>query len=115
MPKDFWGLFEQNRALANALPALAAGIMESWIKANHGLRAGVIAILHTFNGRLEFNSHVHTMVTAGGLQVSTGEWVPSIFWDERHLTKLWRNAVIKLIRSAARALLVWPAQNGNDV
>ena len=100
MPKEFWGILQQNRALADALPAIAAGIMESWIRAKHGLRAGVIAILHTFNGRLEFNSHVHTMVTAGGLRVSTGEWVPSIFWDEGQLTKLWRDAVIKLIRSA---------------
>ena len=101
--EDFWSLFEQNRALANALPALAAAILESWIKAKHGLRVGAIAILHTFNGRLEFNSHVHTMVTAGGLHVSTGEWVPSVFWDRGQLTKLWRNAVIKLIRSGHMA------------
>ncbi|MGH9570529.1 MAG: IS91 family transposase, partial [Candidatus Angelobacter sp.] len=100
MPKDFWSLFEQNRALTNALPALAAGILESCAMAKHGLRVGTIAILHTFNGRLEFNSHVHTMVTAGGLRVLTGEWVPSIFWDQGQLTRLWRNAVIKVIRSA---------------
>jgi putative transposase/transposase-like zinc-binding protein len=103
MPQEFWSLFQQNRALANALPALAAGILESCIKAKHGLRVGAIAILHTFNGRLEFNSHVHTMVTAGGLRVSTGEWVRSIFWDQGQLTRLWRNAVIDLIRSAHTA------------
>jgi Putative transposase/Transposase zinc-binding domain len=100
MPKQFWALFKNNRPLANALPPLAAAIMESWIKAKHGLRVGIIAILHTFNGRLEFNTHVHTMVTAGGVQVSTGEWIPSIYWDDGQLTKLWRHAVIKLIRSA---------------
>jgi putative transposase len=103
MPKEFWSVFQQNRALANALPALAAGILESWIKAKHGLRVGAIAILHTFNGRLEFNSHVHTLVTAGGLRVSTGEWVPSIFWDQGQLTTFWKNAVIKLIRTAHTA------------
>lgn len=97
MPKEFWGLFQQNRALADALPALASAIMESWMYARHGLRVGIIAILHTFNGRLEFNSHVHTMVTAGGLQLSTGDWVQSVFWDQGQLTKLWRNAVTKLI------------------
>ena len=103
MPKEFWGIFQQNRALAGALPALAAGIMESWIRAKHGLRIGVIAILHTFNGRLEFNSHVHTMVTAGGLQVSTGDWVKSVFWDKGQITKLWKDAVVKLIHRAYRS------------
>lgn len=103
MPKEFWTLFQHNRALADALPPLAAGILESWIKATHRLRVGVIAILHTFSGRLGFNSHVHTMVTAGGLQVSAGEWIPSVYWDEGQLTKLWRSAVIKLIHAAYRS------------
>ena len=30
-------------------------------------KVGMIAILHTFNGKLAFDSHVHTMVTGGGL------------------------------------------------
>lgn len=102
MPRDFWILFQQNRALASALPSLAAGILESWVRAKHGLGIGSIVVLHTFNGRLEFNSHVHTMVTAGGLQSSTGHWIPSVFWNDGQLTELWRSAVIKLIRAAYR-------------
>jgi hypothetical protein len=102
MPKEFWGLFRDNRRLANALPAMAASIMEPWMKAKHGLRVGIIAILHTFNGRLEFNSHVHTMVTAGGLQKSTGAWIPSVYYNNEQLMELWRSAVIKLIRAAHR-------------
>jgi integrase len=53
--------------LTARLPALAASVIQGWITARYGLRVGVIAILHTFNGLLEFNSHVHTMVSAGGL------------------------------------------------
>ncbi len=103
MPKEFWTLFKSNRSLASALPPLAAAIMESWIRAKHGLRVGIIAILHTFNGKLEFNSHVHTMVSAGGLQVCTAKWVPRIYWDDGQLTTFWRDAVIKLVRSAYRS------------
>jgi len=68
MPKPLWRFFHADRSLADALPAFAADAIEALILAGHRLRAGVIAILHTFNGLLEFNSHVHTMVTAGGLQ-----------------------------------------------
>jgi hypothetical protein len=56
-----------------ALPALAANTIQSLASARHGLRVGIIAILHTFNGRLDFNAHVHTMATAGGLEAS-GRW-----------------------------------------
>jgi hypothetical protein len=55
-----------NPCLSKALPALAAEIMQARVSAKYGLRIGVIAILHTFNGELNFNAHVHTMVTGEG-------------------------------------------------
>ena len=63
MPDVLWPLFRDNPLLAKALPALAAKVIQARLSAKHGLRVGVIAILHTFNGKLEFNSHVHAMVT----------------------------------------------------
>jgi hypothetical protein len=106
MPKDFWKIFQQNRRLADALPVLAAGIMESSMRAKHGIRIGVIATLHTFNGRLEFNSHVHTMVTAGGLHEPSGTWIENAFYNRNQLTSLWRASVIRLIRTAYRVGLL---------
>jgi len=106
MPDVLWRLFADNRPLADALPAIAASIIESWMIARHGLRTGVMAILHTFNGRLEFNSHVHTMVFAGGLHASSGSWISSVYCNNDQLMKLWRNAVIKLLREAHRAGLL---------
>jgi hypothetical protein len=63
MPDLLWPLFLENPPLAKALSALAGKIIHARMNARYGLRVGVIAILHTFNGKLEFNSHVHTMVT----------------------------------------------------
>jgi hypothetical protein len=73
------------------------------MSANHGLRVGVIAILHTFNGKLEFNSHVHTMVTSGGLSESSGAWVSSVDCECERLMQAWRRAVIALLRAALQA------------
>jgi hypothetical protein len=36
----------------------------------YGARALIIAVPHTFAGDLKFNSHVHLLVSAGGLQES---------------------------------------------
>jgi hypothetical protein len=102
MPDVLWPLFRDNKRLLKALPVLAANILRAWAIGKHGIQVGVIAILHTFNGRLEFNSHVHTMVTAGGLQAS-GKWVSSVYYDQDWLSEQWRRSVVRLLRAALRA------------
>jgi hypothetical protein len=46
MPKALWRLFRDNRPLADALPALAAGEIAALILAKYRLRPGVMTILH---------------------------------------------------------------------
>jgi hypothetical protein len=103
MPDLLWAFFRDNPPLDRALPALASEIIRAQVGVRHGLRIGVIAILHTFNGRLEFNSHVHTMVTSGGLHKCSGIWVSRVYYDHNRLMKAWRKAVIALLRAALRA------------
>jgi hypothetical protein len=103
MPKELWPLFRDNPLLVKALPVLAAKVIQTWASARHGLRVGVIAVPHTFNGKLEFNSHVHTMVTGGGLCGSSGFWVSRVYYENDPLMEAWRRAVIALLRAALRA------------
>lgn len=103
MPQEFWPFFRDNPRLAKALPFLAANLIQIRVNATHGLRVGVIAILHTFNGKLEFNSHVHTIVTAGGLHESSSRWVSRAYYNRDAMMQAWRRAVIKLLRAALRA------------
>jgi hypothetical protein len=103
MPRELWPFFRDNSRLTRALPALAAGIIQAHVIARSGVRVGVVSILHTFNGKLEFNSHVHTMVTAGGLRRSSASWERSLYLQRERLLQSWRRAVIKLLRAALRA------------
>jgi len=80
---------------------LAAKTVEALVRARFGVKIGVIAIPHTFNGRLEFNAHVHVMLTAGGLDIS-GRWLPSVYYDVDALTHYWRRGVIRLLRASLR-------------
>jgi hypothetical protein len=100
MPDVLWPFFH-DRQIARLLPVLAAKILESWVRARFGLAIGVIAMPHTFNSKLEFNAHVHVMVTAGGLEVS-GTWRSSIYYDVDALTVYWRKGVIRLLRTSLR-------------
>ena len=101
MPDVLWPFF-RDRQLARLLAVLAAKTVEAWVRAKFGLQVGVIAILHTFNSRLDFNAHVHVMVTAGGLEMS-GTWRSSVYYDVDSLTHYWRNAVIRLLRASLSA------------
>ncbi len=113
MPDVLWPLFRDNPALTKALPVLAAGVIKAQAAAKHGLRVGVLAILHTFNGKLEFNSHVHTMVTAGGLHDSSTAWRSSILYESEAVMRSWQRAVIAILRAAAHAgQLVTKIPNG---
>jgi hypothetical protein len=103
MPRELWRLFRDNPRLAKALPVLATKLIEARVLAKYGLRVGIIAILHTFNGKLEFNSHVHTMVTGGGLYGSSDTWVSRVYYERDPLMEAWRRAVIALLRAALRA------------
>jgi hypothetical protein len=103
MPDVLWPVFRDNRRLVKVLSALAAKVIQARVGARYGLRVGVMAILHTFNGKLEFNSHVHTMVTGGGLYGSSGTWVSRVYYDRDRLMEAWRKAVIELLRAALRA------------
>lgn len=101
MPDVLWPFF-RDRQLARLLPRLAAKTIEAWVRAKFGLQVGVITILHTFNSRLDFNAHVHLMVTAGGLE-NSGTWRSSVYYDVDALTHYWRKGVIRLLRAGLRA------------
>lgn len=113
MPDVLWPVFRDNPVLTRALPELAAKVIQIRICLKHSLRVGVIAIPHTFNGKLEFNSHVHTMVTAGGLRGD--EWVPSVFYDRDRLKESWRRAVIQFLRAALRAGRLRTSLDANEM
>jgi len=52
-----------------------------YARVHYGAEVDVMAVLHTFNAELRFNSHVHALITAGGLQTSTASgWRPRIFF-----------------------------------
>jgi len=103
MPDLLWPFFRNNPPLAKALSALAAEIIKARVSAKYGVKVGAIAILHTFNGKLEFNSHVHTMVTGVGLHGSSNIWVSRVYYERDALMEAWRKAVIALLRAALRA------------
>lgn len=58
-----------SRGRAFALEALFAATSETILEIahSHGVRLGILAVLHTWNQKGEFHPHIHCLVTGGGL------------------------------------------------
>jgi hypothetical protein len=61
-----------------------------------------MVIPHTFGARLNFNCHLHILVSAGGLAGSGGPWTPRLYFDRKKLMHMWRFAVITFLREALK-------------
>ncbi len=102
MPDVLWPIFRRNRHLLNDLPALGASVLEGWAKEVHGARLMILVVRHTFGRHLNFNPHLHMLVSAGGLRIQDDQWTSGLHFDCSALMKRWRYAVITYLREALR-------------
>ena len=103
MPDVLWPIFRCNRHLLHDLPALAASVLQQYLKLKHRVRGLVIVVPHSFGRRLNFNPHLHTLVSAGGLRDGENYWVNVDEFDKNALMRMWKFAVIHYLREALSA------------
>jgi Putative transposase/Transposase zinc-binding domain len=58
--------------LHHLLFVIAHKVLQEWFE-KHGLKCGIIAVLHTAGSDLKYHPHVHLIVSAGGQDLKTGE------------------------------------------
>ena len=102
MPNVLWPVFQRNRDLLHDLPVLGAEVLQNWARQKYGARLMIIVIPHTFGRHLNFNCHLHILVSEGGLKENGAGWVGRLRLDRNVLMPSWRNAVIEYLREAAR-------------
>jgi len=91
-------IFRKYRQLLKPLMDEAVGIIQGWFKKKFKITPGIIAGLHTFGARMNFNPHVHMLVSMGGMKIN-GEWKVYDYIPFPMLRKQWQTVVLKLIRS----------------
>ena len=65
MPDVLWPLFRRNRHLLHDLPVLGAQVLQQWARQKYGIRLMIVVIPHTFGRHLNFNCHLHILVSEG--------------------------------------------------
>ena len=103
MPGVLWPIFKENRHLLHDLPTLGAAVIEQWVKNKYGVRLLIMVVPHTFGGYLNFNCHLHILVSAGGLKESEGRWIAPLWFNKQEVMEIWHDAVITYLRQALKA------------
>ena len=111
MPDVLWPIFQGNRHLLHDLPALGAAAIQQWVKAKYGVRVLLIVVPHSFGRHLNFNTHLHILVSAGGLQESEGRWIAVPHFDQDELMEMWRDAVITFLLEALKLRVISSPKN----
>ena len=101
MPDVLWSLFRQNRHLLHDLPVLGAKTIEHWVRHTYGVRLMIMVIPHTLGGHLNFNCHLHVLVSQSGLDANGTAWRKAPL-NRNELMSLWRYAVVTYLREAHR-------------
>jgi hypothetical protein len=74
LPSALRGLCRQNeKELYRLLFQSGQGALQEWFSLKHGLKCGIVSVLHTAGSDLKYHPHIHSIVSGGGLDVETGE------------------------------------------
>ena len=103
IPSVFRPILQQNRHLINDLAAVGSSVIQRWVQSRYGVRVFLIVVPQTFGGFLNFNPHLHMLVSAGGLQESQSRWIGRLYFNKSELMQMWRLALSAYLWLVLRA------------
>jgi hypothetical protein len=100
MPDHFWPIFKAHPKLRHDLPAIGAAVISQWAWERYQVRLLILVVQQTFGKRLNFNPHLHIIVSLGGLRWISGPWQPLIQFNQDEIRELWCFAVTEYLKEA---------------
>lgn len=101
MPDVLWRIFRDNRDLLHDLPSIGARVISRWVHLRYGAMLDTDVIQHTFGRHLNFNCHLHALVSGFGLRRSESRFVP-VRLDADEIMSWWRDAITLYLQEIAK-------------
>ena len=106
-PCQLRGIMAFNREVCLTILARAAtACFNQWARDQHGMRMGIVTVIHTFGADIKWHPHLHLLVTEGGLSLDGERWIRpyNLGWLMSHagLKSMWKYHVLKAFRQAHR-------------
>ncbi len=106
MHSDFWPIFQQNRHLLGDLPAIGAGVLQDWAELKYGAQVLVLVVPHTFGSHLNFNAHLHILVSTIGLDKTGTKLVRQVRFPRDAVMRIWRHTLLAYLTKALESGLI---------
>ena len=113
VPEELHDFFEMNyRIAADALFAAASVTLKLFQKNNWRMESGFLGVLHTWGRALNWHPHLHVLVSAGGRDVSSGQWRQArdnYLFPVRSMSKVFGAILLRRIEELDGAAQIrWP-------
>lgn len=98
LPSPMRHLAQNNDTIIyNLLFRTSQKVIQDWFDYKHGLKAGMVSVLHTAGSDLKYHPHVHMIVTGGGLNVEGDyqELEKDYLCRQRFIAKRFKKGFIK--------------------
>ena len=105
IPSELWNIFPYDRALLSRLFTAAERTVLEWCKQKKRYVPGVVTVLHTFGSVLNFNTHIHLLMTEGGLSPNREQWVSNDFIPWKMLKDRWKYWIMEFLRPELKRLI----------
>jgi len=105
VPKELWGLFASHRPLLGVLFTAAKDTVLSVCREQYGYIPGIVMVQHTFGSTLNFNTHIHMLVTEGGLSPDRTTWMQNDFMPWDMLKARWKYHIVTRVKPVLKKLV----------
>jgi len=98
IPDYLWYFFrhQSNRILLDFLFKASKETVLGWYK-QRGVTPSITSVLHTFGKKLNFNTHIHMLVSAAGLSKDKLSWKKIDYLPWNVFKKRWKTILLKML------------------
>ncbi|MBE0479293.1 transposase zinc-binding domain-containing protein, partial [Candidatus Aerophobetes bacterium] len=98
-PKELWGYFLKDRLLLNVMADAGAQLIKDVLSfyRRQGIEPGIILIIQTAGRALNFNPHLHLLITEGGLS-KDGRWHTLSYISQDLLGRKWKYFLLSRLK-----------------
>lgn len=97
LPEELWEIFLRRRDLLKDLMDMSVELLQDWFKKREKVEVGMMVGIHTFGATMNFNPHVHVLLTEGGL-TDSGKMRHVGFIPYEMMRKRWQQKVTRMLR-----------------
>jgi hypothetical protein len=101
MPDVLWPIFRDNRKFLRDLPSIGARVVSQLAHLKYGVLLDINVVPHTFGRHLNFNCHLHVLVSDIGLRKSENRFVP-VRLNANDIMVLWRDTITLYLKEAVK-------------